>query len=71
VDIKNNEQNSEFAQHILDNKHECETMEKTMTIFHVEKKGQILNTYERYHTYECSKQNIELNDNFTETYNPI
>jgi hypothetical protein len=28
-------------------------------------------TYERFDIYEISKQNIQLNDNFAETYNPI
>jgi hypothetical protein len=42
-----------------------------MNILHIEKKGQILDTYERFHIYETSKQNKQLNDNLTETYNPI
>jgi hypothetical protein len=46
-------------------------MEKTVTILHMENKGKMLDTYERFHIYEISKQNIQLNDNFTETYNPI
>jgi hypothetical protein len=46
-------------------------MEKTMKILHMEKKGQMLDTYERFHIYEISKQNIQLNDNFADTYNPI
>jgi hypothetical protein len=46
-------------------------MEKTMKILHIEKRGQMLDTYERFHMYEIGKQNIQLNDNFTETYNPI
>jgi hypothetical protein len=46
-------------------------MEETMKILHIEKKSQILNTYERFHIYNVSKQNIQLNDTFTETYNLI
>jgi hypothetical protein len=45
------------------------TMEKTMKILHIEKKSQILNTYERFHIYKIGKQNMQLNDTFTETYN--
>jgi hypothetical protein len=70
-DIRNNGQNSRFAQHILNTTHEYETMEKTMKILHIEKKGKMLDTSEIFHIYEISKQNIQLNDNFTETYNPI
>jgi hypothetical protein len=42
-----------------------------MKILHIEKKNQILNTYEIFHIYEASKKNMQLNDIFTETYNPI
>jgi hypothetical protein len=56
---------------ILDTGHEYETIEKTVKIWHTEKKGQMLETYERFHICEISKQNLQLNDNFTETYNPI
>jgi hypothetical protein len=31
----------------------------------------MLDTYERFHIYEISKQNIQLNGNFAETYNPL
>jgi hypothetical protein len=70
-DIKNNGQNTNFAQHILDTKHEYETIGKTMKILHVEKKGQMLDTYGIFHIYEISKQNMQLNYNFAEIYNPI
>jgi hypothetical protein len=46
-------------------------MENTMKILHIEKKGQMLDTYERFDIYEISRQNLELNDNYTETRNPI
>jgi hypothetical protein len=46
-------------------------MENTMEILHIEKKGQMQDNYERYHIYEISKQNTQLNDNFAETYNTI
>jgi hypothetical protein len=46
-------------------------MEKTMKILDIGKKGQMLDTYEIFHIYEICKENIKLNDNFTETYNPI
>jgi hypothetical protein len=42
-----------------------------MKILHIEKKGQMLDTYERFHIYEISKQNLQLNDNYTEICNPI
>jgi hypothetical protein len=33
--------------------------------------GRALDTYERFHIYEITKQSLQLNDNFTETFNPI
>jgi hypothetical protein len=42
-----------------------------MKILHIEKKGKMLDTYEKFHIHEISKQNIQLNNNFAETYNPI
>jgi hypothetical protein len=44
---------------------------KAMKIPHVEKKGQMLNTYEGFHVYEISKQNIKLNEKFAEVHNPL
>jgi hypothetical protein len=42
-----------------------------MEILHIAKKGCALDTYERFHIYEISKQNMQLNDDRTETYNLI
>jgi hypothetical protein len=38
-----------------------------MKIVHVEKKGQMLDTYEGFHIYEITNQNVQLSDNFAET----
>jgi hypothetical protein len=46
-------------------------MENAIKILHAERRGQMLDMYERFHIYEIGKQNIQLNDNFAETYNPI
>jgi hypothetical protein len=35
------------------------------------KKGLLLDTYEKFHIYEVTKQKVQLNDNYTEMYNPI
>jgi hypothetical protein len=56
---------------VLNTGHEYGIIEKTVTILHIEKKGQILDTCERFHIHEIGKQNLQLNDNFTETFNPI
>jgi hypothetical protein len=65
-DLKNNGQYSKFAQHITETGHEYDTIEEAMKILHIEKISQILNTYERFHTYMKSV-NKTYNDTFTET----
>jgi hypothetical protein len=67
-DTGNNKQNSKFAEQILDMGHEYEVLEKNMKIFHIEEKRQMLDSYERFHIYEISKQNTQLNDNVAEIY---
>jgi hypothetical protein len=42
-----------------------------MEILHIGKREQALDTYERFHINEISKQNTQLKDNFTETFNRI
>jgi ferritin-like metal-binding protein YciE len=54
-DIENNGLNSRFAQHIFDTTHEYSTMDKTMEILYISKKGWTLDTYERFHIYEVNK----------------
>jgi hypothetical protein len=57
--IKNG-QNSKFAQHIVDTTHEYQTIDQTMKILHVEKEGRALDTYERFHICEITKQNLQI-----------
>lgn len=70
-DIKKNRQCSKFVQHMIETGHKYSTIENTMKILHIENKSKIFNTYERFHIYEITKQHIQLNDTFTETYNSI
>jgi hypothetical protein len=66
--MKNNGQCSKFVQHIVETGHESDTIEKTMKILHIGKKSKQSNTNDRFHIYEITKQNIQLNETFTETY---
>jgi hypothetical protein len=70
-DIRNNGQSSKFAQHILDTPHEYDTIDKTLEVLYIGKKGRTLDTHEKFHIYEISKHNLQLNDNFVEMTNPI
>jgi hypothetical protein len=40
-------------------------MEDTMDTLHIEKKGPLMNTLERFHIYDLSKQNLHMNDTYT------
>ncbi|PNF24132.1 hypothetical protein B7P43_G00583 [Cryptotermes secundus] len=42
-----------------------------MKILCTEKKGQMLDAYERLYIYEAIKQGTKLHDTLTEGYNPI
>jgi hypothetical protein len=69
--IRTNRQNSKFAQHILDTGYEYDTLEQTMKILHVEKKGPKLNTLERFYIDDITKKDLQMNDTFTDIHNPI
>jgi predicted transcriptional regulator len=69
--IRTNRQNSKFPQHILETGHNYDTIDKTMKMLHMEKKGPKLNTLERFHIYDITKKGLQMNDTFTDIYNPV
>jgi hypothetical protein len=69
--IRTNKHNAKFAQHILDTAYAFNSIDQTMEILLIEKKGQKLNTLERFQIYNLTKTASQLNDTHTETYNPI
>jgi replicative DNA helicase len=42
-----------------------------MDILHFEKKGPLINTLEQFHIYSLWKENLHLNDIYTDIHNPI
>jgi hypothetical protein len=46
-------------------------IEDTLSILHREKKCILLNTLEQFHIHKLTKENLQLNDTYTDTYNPI
>jgi hypothetical protein len=46
-------------------------MDQTLKVLHVEKKGLKLKTLERFYIYDLTKRGLQLNDIFTDTFNPI
>jgi hypothetical protein len=45
-------------------------MEDTMDILHIEKKGPLVKTLERFHIYNLSKENLQIKDMYTDIHNP-
>jgi hypothetical protein len=70
-DIRSNNGNTGYANHILNTGHAYGTMTDTMEIITTGKKGKHLNTLERYYIYKANKEDIQMNDTHRETYNPI
>jgi hypothetical protein len=67
--VKTNKQNSKYAQHILNTGHTYSTINETLEILHTEKKGQLLNTLERYHVYDLSIHKKQMDDTFANKHN--
>jgi hypothetical protein len=42
-----------------------------MEILHLDKKGQLMITWEDFHIYKLSKDGLQLNFTYTDTHNPI
>jgi hypothetical protein len=51
--------------------HEYNNIENSMSILKIQKKGKLLNTLEKCHVHKEQKTNNLLNENGTDTYNPI
>jgi hypothetical protein len=70
-DIRTNKSNTKFAQHILNIEHTYNTIDQTMKILNIKKKGHKLNTLERFEIYNLTTKAVQLNDTHTVTHNPI
>jgi hypothetical protein len=70
-DYETNAKKSLYAKHLLEEKHKMESIDDTMTIMSIQKKGPMMNTIEQYHIYELTKTGNHLNEQFTEKPNPI
>jgi hypothetical protein len=42
-----------------------------MKILKTERKGKHLNTLEKYHIYNMSKDGLQMNDTYIDTHNPV
>jgi hypothetical protein len=70
-DLRRNNSNTGYANHILNTGHTYGTRTDTMEIIKTERKGRYLNTLERYQIYEIGKDNLHMNDTNIDIHNPI
>jgi hypothetical protein len=54
-----NQDNSKFAQHILNTTHYFGTLEETMEILRTAEKGRYLDTLDNYHIFKYNKKTIK------------
>jgi hypothetical protein len=68
--IRSNNSNTEYSNRILNTGHTYGTMQDTVEIITLGKKGKYLNTLERYHIYKVSRDNLSMNDTHTTHITP-
>jgi hypothetical protein len=69
-DIRKNNSNSGYSNHILNIGHTYGTIADTMNIIRAGRKGRHLNTLEKYYIYKTSRNNLHMNDTYIDTHNP-
>jgi hypothetical protein len=62
LSFRQNNYQSKFAQHILENKHSFGPIEDIMDILYITNKGTHMNTIEKYHIYKTTKEGKQIND---------
>jgi hypothetical protein len=70
-DIKSNNSNTGYSNHILNSGHNYGTIEDTMEIITMGRKGQYLKTLEKYHIPKVSRKNLHMNDTSSDAHHPI
>jgi hypothetical protein len=70
--MKSNQSTSKCVQHTLDNRYTYGTIQDTMDILRITKRGRIMNTLGRYHIYKSIKMKGNVsNDTHAKNENPI
>ena len=70
-DYKYTNNKSKFAQHVLGEGHSFRPMTNIMDIIHIEKKGRMLDTLEKYYFYRETQYGNQINDKLTFQKNSI
>jgi hypothetical protein len=52
---------------MIDTGHTSGTINDALEVLHKKKKGQLVNTLERFHVYNLSEQEQQMNDTFADT----
>jgi hypothetical protein len=70
-DFKYANQKSKFAQHLLENNHFIGPIDNIMEVLRSSSKGKRMDTLERFHIYKVTRENIQINDEYTAKPNVI
>jgi hypothetical protein len=70
-DFKYANHKSKFAQHLLENNHSIGPIDSIMEVLHTTRKGKLMDTLERFHIYNVTHENIQINDKNTPKPNII
>jgi hypothetical protein len=72
-DIRSKKEKTDYSHHILSTGHAYGTLEDTLKIVKIQRKGPHLNTLERFFVYIYKENEIGslLNDTYTDQYNPL
>jgi ferritin-like metal-binding protein YciE len=62
---------SKFAQHLLENKHSIDSIDKIMDIIHITRKRKMMDMIEKFCIYRETKLNNQINDKPTVKPNVI
>ena len=62
---------SRFAQHLLEECHSFDTMENTMEVIQFARKGRMMDALEKFHIYDITRKDIQINDRLKIQRNPI
>ena len=60
-----------FAQHLIDNNHIFGSTHEIMDVLYITKKGKLMDTLERFHIYDETTRNNQINDKNTVHQNII
>ena len=64
-DYKYNKKSSKYAQHLIGNRHSIGSINDTMEILHVIRKGKLMDTWEKFHIYQETTVGSQINEQST------